>query len=77
MTKNRIREENRLLEELALEMPEKLIFTQAGTIMQDYIKAYINQFSPIDNELGLGTSYVNHLLYIVIERINKNTRTIH
>jgi hypothetical protein len=76
MAKQRIREENRLLEELALEMPEKLYFSEAGTIMQDYIKAYIKQFSPLENDLGLGNSYVSHLLYAVVERINKNSRTI-
>lgn len=76
MSKQRIREENKLLEELALEMPEKLYFSEAGTILQDYIKAYIKQFSPPENDLGLGNSYVSHLLYAIVERINKNSRTI-
>lgn len=76
MSKQRIREENRLLEEMALEMPDKLYFSEAGTILQDYIKAYIKQFSPLENDLGLGNSYVSHLLYAVVERINKNSRII-
>ncbi len=76
MSKQRIREENRLLEELALESPEKLLFSEAGTILQDYIKAYIKQFSPLENDLGIGSSYVSHLLYSVVERINKNSRII-
>ena len=76
MSKERIRQENKLLEEMALEMPEKLMFSEAGTILQDYIKAYVNQFSPLDNDLGLGSSYISHLLYAVVERVNKNSRTI-
>ena len=76
MPKDRIRQENKLLEELALEMPEKLMFSEAGTILQDYIKAYIRQFSPVDNDLGLGSSYISQLLYAVVERVNKNSRTI-
>lgn len=75
--KQRILEENKLLEEMALQMPDKLIFTEAGTILQDYIKAYINQFSPLENDLGLGNSYVSHLLYTVVHRMNKGIRTIH
>jgi hypothetical protein len=76
MSKQRIREENRLLEELALESPEKLLFSEAGTILQDYVKAYIKQSSPLENNLGIGSSYVSHLLYAVVERINKNSRII-
>jgi hypothetical protein len=76
MPKDRIRQENKLLEEMALEMPEKLMFSEAGTILQDYIKAYIRQFSPVDNDLGLGSSYISQLLYAVVERVNKNSRTI-
>jgi hypothetical protein len=76
MAKDRIRQENKLLEEMALEMPEKLMFSEAGTILQDYIKAYIRQFSPVDNDLGLGSSYISQLLYAVVERVNKNSRTI-
>ncbi len=76
MPKDRIRQENKLLEEMALEMPEKLMFSEAGTILQDYIKAYVKQFSPLDNDLGLGSSYISHLLYAVVERVNKNSRTI-
>jgi hypothetical protein len=76
MSKERIRQENKLLEEMALEMPEKLMFSEAGTILQDYIKAYVKQFSPLDNDLGLGSSYISHLLYAVVERVNKNSRTI-
>ena len=76
MAKDRIRQENKLLEELALEMPEKLLFSEAGTVLQDYIKAYVRQFSPVDNDLGIGSSYISHLLYAVVERVNKNSRTI-
>lgn len=76
MSKERVRLENRLLEELALEMPDKLAFSEAGTILQDYIKAYIKQFSPLENDLGLGNSYISHLLYAIVERINKNSKTI-
>lgn len=75
-TKQRIKEENKLLEEMALEMPEKLIFTEAGTILQDYLKAYVRQYSPLDNDLGVGSSFVSHLLYAVVERVNKNTKTV-
>jgi hypothetical protein len=76
MSRDRIRQENKLLEELALEMPEKLLFSEAGTVLQDYIKAYVRQFSPVDNDLGIGSSYISHLLYAVVERVNKNSRTI-
>lgn len=76
MTKERIKQENRLLEELALEMPEKLIFTEAGTILQDYLKAYVRQYSPLENDLAVGSSYISHLLYAVVERVNKNTKTV-
>jgi len=76
MSRDRIRQENRLLEELALESPEKLLFSEAGTIIQDYVTAYISQFDPLENSLGLGNSYISHLLYAVVERINKNSRII-
>ena len=36
---------NTLLEQIAIETPEKLICTEIGTILQDYISAYINQYN--------------------------------
>lgn len=74
MTKKKIYEENKLLEEIASETPEKLIFTEAGTIMQDYIIAYLNQISLADSKGG-GT-YLSSLIYAVVDRINKNIGSV-
>lgn len=74
MTQKKIYEENKLLEEIAAETPEKLIFTEAGTIMQDYITAYLNQVNPIDSKAG--TTYLSNLIYAVVDRINKNIGSV-
>ncbi len=74
--KKDIMQESQLLEELANETPEKLIFTEAGTIMQDYITAYTSQFNPSDRPSFGASPYLSSLMYAVVDRINKNTKTI-
>lgn len=74
MRQKKIYEENKLLEEIASETPEKLIFTEAGTIMQDYVTAYLNQISLADSK-GDGT-YLSSLIYAVVDRINKNIESV-
>jgi hypothetical protein len=74
MSKEAIKQENKLLLELATEQPEKLFLTEAGTILQDYIKAYNYQFDMTETKSS--SSFVANLLYAVVERVNKNTKTI-
>jgi hypothetical protein len=74
MSKESIKQENKLLLELASEYPEKLFLTEAGTILQDYIKAYNSQFDITETKSS--SSFVANLVYAVVERVNKNTRTI-
>lgn len=74
--KESFKEENRLLEELALESPDKLIFTEAGTILQDYISAYRAQFNALEYKSAGSNTYLGNLVFAVVERINKNTQTI-
>jgi hypothetical protein len=65
---------NTLLEQIATETPEKLICTEIGTILQDYISAYINQYNI--NKKQVGSTYMANLLYSIIERIKKTSTTI-
>ena len=74
MTKEAIKQENKLLLELASESPEKLFLTEAGTILQDYIKAYTIQFDITETKSS--SSFVANLLYAVVERVNKNVKII-
>lgn len=75
--KEKINRENLLLEEIANETPEKLFLTEAGTILQDYIWAYINQFVVSNKKPMLGDNvYLSNLLHVVAERINKNIETL-
>ena len=74
--KKDIMQESQLLEEIANETPEKLIFTEAGTIMQDYITAYMSQFGRSERPNFGVSPYLSSLMYAVVDRINKNTQTI-
>jgi hypothetical protein len=74
MSKESTKQENKLLLELATEQPEKLFLTEAGTILQDYIYAYTSQFDM--SETKFSNSFVANLLFAVVERVNKNTKTI-
>ena len=74
MSKEAIKQENKLLLELATESPEKLFFTEAGTILQDYIKAYNVQFDIAEKKSS--SSFMSNLLYAVVERVNKNVKII-
>jgi hypothetical protein len=66
-----IKQENFFIEELTRDDPEKLILTQLGTVMQDYIDAYISFTSQSSYE-----KYISHLLYVMVKRLNKNSKTI-
>jgi hypothetical protein len=64
-----------LLEQIASETPQKLICTEAGTVLQDYISAYIAQYG-FTNKKATGGTYLSCLLYSIVERIKKNKTTI-
>ena len=49
---DKITQSNALLEEIATETPEKLICTEIGTILQDYISAYISQYNINKKQVG-------------------------
>lgn len=70
--KNYIKEESQILEQLALEAPEKLCLTEAGTIMQDYIIAYMQQ----GDLSAKSEKYLTNLLYAIVDRMNRNTKVL-
>lgn len=69
-----IKQENLIIEELTREDPEKLILSEIGTVIQDYIDAYLSH-SDLAGKTTAET-YVSHLLFAIVKRLNKNSKTI-
>jgi hypothetical protein len=69
-----IKQENLIIEELTREDPEKLILSEVGTVIQDYIDAYFSH-SDLAGKRATET-YVSHLLFAIVKRLNKNSKTI-
>lgn len=71
-------ETNTFIKQLAVEDPQKLILTEIGTIIQDYISAYVNQNDITEkNKLISGISpFMSSLMYVLTDRINKSAKSI-
>jgi hypothetical protein len=69
-----IKQENLIIEELTREDPEKLILSEIGTVIQDYIDAYLSHSDLAGKRTA--ETYVSHLLFAIVKRLNKNSKTI-